>query len=160
MRVRWTPEGAAAAVNGLLVLLVPMGLAAYLSSFGTAVRPPGWPQVRAWLQVLIGSGVAALPFAVLCAWRTFVHARTRRRGQASGWSGVLEGGACGFAVALLVLAPGIVLRPLDAKPYVVVYGGAATVIGLAIGFVLRLVALGVLALAPSRDSARPGDRLC
>jgi len=145
----------AAAVNGLLVLLVPIGFALYAMSTDQRVRPSGWPQVRAWLRAPIEAGVVAMPFAMVAAWRTWVHARLRRQGQGSGWKGVLEGGALGLALALLVLAPGIVLSPLQALPYVVAYGGLATAIGLVIAFVLRLVALAVLRRIGGLPSGNP-----
>jgi hypothetical protein len=153
MHHRWTPEGVAAAVNGALVFLVPVALAAYASSVDTAVRPEGWPQTRAWLAGLVGAGAVASPFVMVAAWRTWVHARRLRQGLGTGWSGVLEAGALGLALALLVLAPGIVFRPLEAPPYVVAYGGGAVVVGLTIGLVLRGAAL--IALRFARQPARP-----
>ncbi len=45
---------------------------------------------------------------------------------------------------LLVLLPGIVTRPREAAPYIIVYGGAALVVGLAVGVLLRMTALAIL----------------
>ncbi len=49
---------------------------------------------------------------------------------------ILEGAACGFAGALLVLLPGILTKPTQAPPYVIAYGGLAAVLGLAVGVIL------------------------
>ena len=65
-------------------------------------------------------------------------------GGGNGWQGVLEAGAAGFVIALWVLAPGIAMQPTKAPPYVIFYGGAALILGLAIGVVLRMAAMLVL----------------
>jgi hypothetical protein len=52
-----------------------------------------------------------------------VHARRYCEQRAGGWQGVAEAGAAGLFIALIVLARGIMTRPGDAPPYVVVYGG-------------------------------------
>ncbi len=56
----------------------------------------------------------------------------------------LEAGLCGLGTALLYLAPGIVTRPMEAPPYVIVYGGAALILGLLVGLFLRAAAVLVL----------------
>jgi hypothetical protein len=50
---------------------------------------------------------------------------------------------------MIVLAPGIVTRPFDAAPYIIAYGRAALLLGLLIGFILRLIALAVLRIQPA-----------
>jgi hypothetical protein len=57
---------------------------------------------------------------------------------------VLEAGACGFVLALVYFAPGILTRPRDAPPYVIFYGGIALVLGLIVGLLLRTAAILVL----------------
>jgi hypothetical protein len=146
----------AAVVNGLIVLVLPFAVAAVGSSMGfgrmensVTVHPPGWSGLLAAIQGLIAVGMVLLPFAVLAAWRTWVHARRWRDRGDRGWQGVAEAGACGVGAALLVLLPGIVTRPMDAAPYVTVYGGAALVVGLVVGLLLRMAALVVLKLTNS-----------
>jgi hypothetical protein len=87
---------------------------------------------------------AAVNGVAVTAWRTWVHARNWREHRGRGWQGVAEGSAVGFAVALLILLPSIIRRPLDAPPYVLAYGGLAAIVGLVIACVLRLVAVLVL----------------
>ena len=66
---------------------------------------------------------------------------------------VLEGGLVGFAVALWVLLPGIVTRPLDAPPYLIAYGGFAVVVGVICGLVLRTTgAIAMYVLLRRRSS--------
>jgi len=66
------------------------------------------------------------------------------RWSVRGWSGVAEAAACGFVVALLYLAPGILRRPADALPYVAFYGTAAAIVGTIVGTFLRVTARIVL----------------
>ena len=109
------------------------------------VNPPS----VAWLVFVNLMQLGALivlisPLALVAAWRTWVHAARYRSGGGNGWQGVLEAGAAGFVIALWVLAPGIAMQPTKAPPYVIVYGGAALILGLAIGVVLRMAAMLVL----------------
>jgi hypothetical protein len=100
-----------------------------------------------WAQRLsvVTSYLAILSmFAAPAAVRTFVHARRWLESGRSGVQGILEAGLCGFGGALVVLMPGIVTRPTEAPPYVVAYGGLATVLGLCVGVVLWLTATIVL----------------
>jgi hypothetical protein len=60
--------------------------------------------------------------------------------------GVGEAGACGLVLGVMYLAPGIVTRPAEAPPYVMVYGGASLLLGLLMGLVLRGTAILVLRL--------------
>jgi hypothetical protein len=144
-------EAVAAIVNGLIVLLLPLLfiLAASVFSFDSntsvTVRPPGvWP-ILGVISAAFEMSAIMLPFAMLAGWRTWIHASRDDR-QSSGWRGVLEAGACGVIVALAVLAPGIVTRPLEAPPYVIAYGGAALIVGVVVGLILRATALLVLKL--------------
>jgi hypothetical protein len=157
------PEFITAVVNGLIVLLLPSAIVAVGSSLGlgrsqysVTVRPPGWSGFLAAIQELIGLGKTMIPFAALAAWRTWVHARRWRARGDRGWQGVAEAGACGFGPVLLLLLPGIVTRPREAAPYIIVYGGAALVVGLAVGVLLRVTALAILKLT---EPAEPDDRL-
>src|SRR5262249_31783242 len=93
-----------------------------------------------------------VPLALVAGWRTSVHARRYVRPENRGWQGVAESAAVGFVIALAVLARGIVMRPLDAPPYLIADGGGALRLGLAIGLVLRAAAMCVLAvLSPAID---------
>jgi hypothetical protein len=52
-------------------------------------------------------------------------------------------------VAVLYLGRGIVTRPLEAPPYVIVYGTAAAILGAIVGVVLRMIGTVVLRLSKS-----------
>jgi hypothetical protein len=136
-------ETIVAGINGLLVVLGPpvlLGITGMLVT-DTAVHPADYSRVAGLLAVMTSMAIGLSPFGMLAAWRTFVYARRRRDRHDSSWLGVFESGACGFAMALMVLAGGIVTRPREALPYVLVYGGGALVIGLVVGLVLRTTAL-------------------
>ena len=144
------PDLAVAVVNGLLVLLVPLLLLAlgpFLfdgdSNTSVTVRAPGASVLRPFLNLGWEASVL-LPFAILAGWRTNVHARQWLEGRGAGWRGVIEAVATAAGIALFVLAPGIVTRPADAPPYVMVYGGAASIMGLLVGLTLRTTALLLL----------------
>jgi hypothetical protein len=150
-------------VNAVVVLLLPLAVLAIGSSLrpgpsgsSMTVHPPGWSGSRALIQAFLDVAKVMFPFAILAAWRTWVHAgRWRDRGD-QGWQGVAEAGACGLGIALLVLLPGIITRPMDAAPYVVAYGAAALVAGLTLGLLLRAAALVVLRLSGSGAAWRAG----
>ena len=156
-RMRGRPENAAAIVNGLIVLLLPIVLlvvGSYVqphSDTSVTVRAPGSSSRPPYL-FLMEAALWWFPFAALAAWRTRVHAKRWRERQVGSWRGVAEAGACGFAVALAVLARGIVTRPTEAAPYVIAYGGFALVVGLVIGLLLRMTALLVLRLLTRRQT--------
>jgi hypothetical protein len=142
----------AALVNGGLVVLVPQALAVLLpvllpDTHTVTVRPPDAPVIARTLRDLGQMAVALLPFAVLAGWRTRVHAIEWCQDGDTGWRGVLEGGAAGFLIAFLVLLQPTLLRPMDAPPYIIAYGGAAMILGLLIAFFLRITALLVLRLS-------------
>ena len=141
------PDLAVAVVNALLVLLVPLLLLAvgpYLfdgdSNTSVTVRAPGASVLRPFLNLGWEASVL-LPFAILAGWRTRVHARQWLEGRGAGWRGVSESVATAVAIVLFVLAPGIVTRPAEAPPYVLFYGGAASILGLLVGLILRTTAL-------------------
>ena len=145
------PEGPAAIVNGLLVLLLPPLLsviARYVfeghSNTSVTVRASDASAMMDALRGFMGVEVFLLPFAIFAGWRTAVHARRWLECRSSGWQGVGESGATAACLALLVLTPGIVRRPTEAPPYVLFYGGAALAAGLIVGLVLRTTALLVL----------------
>lgn len=143
-------EMLAATVNAIVVLLAP-SIALLVAMIGSVdsnasvtVRPAGASRVLPVVRSVIEMGTWMLPFAAIAAWRTWVHARRWNARKGSGWQGVVEAGACGLAAALLYLVPGIVTRPLEAAPYVMAYGGAATIVGLLFGLVLRTTAMLIL----------------
>lgn len=92
------------------------------------------------------SALILLPFAVLAAWRTWVHARRWRAGRTTVWPPLAEAAAVGVVVALAYLARGILTRPAEAPAYVVVYGGAALILGAIVGLILRTTAVLALTL--------------
>lgn len=139
----------AALLNGLLVFGVPTAL--NLLVFAAASRQP-WPDAMTGAQPSLTRVITeAVQFevvfaalAVVAAWRTHVHALRYQIGDSRGWMGVAEAAACGFAVAVLYLAPGILTRPSEAPAYVIFYGGVATALGAIVGLVLLAGALVVL----------------
>jgi len=125
---------AAAMVNALLVMALPVwGACATIGA--------GGPLLSA-LQIV----AAGAPFGALAAWRTFVYARKREAYPGVVWRGVLEAGLCGLAGALLYLSDGIVNRPTEAAPYVIVYGTAGLFLGLLVGLILYCSARLALAV--------------
>jgi len=106
------PENVAAAVNGLLVLVVPVAcVAAAVLATGSAparfTSLPAPPQTSPGLAIL-QAALVMLPLSAFAAWRTRVHATRWRAGQHQRWRGVAEAGGSGLALALVYLAPGIV----------------------------------------------------
>ena len=159
-QLRNHPENAAAVANALVVLAGPIALlilGAVLpessSDTNVTVRAPGGPYLSELTPIVVSmlSGLV-LPAAV-AAWRTRALVRRWREDGRGDWRGVVEAGLCGFAIALFVLAPGIVTRPREAPPYVIVYGGAALILGIVVGLILRAVALGVVRAASSRRNS-------
>jgi len=149
-------ERVAAVVNGVLVVLLPLALLVAGNSINfdqsdasVTANVPGSPRLLAMVPSLTRMTFVLLPFALLAGWRTWVYARRWCDRQDRGWWAVWEAGACGFILALLYLAPGIVTRPAEAPPYVIVYGGAALVLGVLAGLLLRTTAILVLELRKS-----------
>ena len=146
-------ESVAAVVNGLLVLLLPLvilvaGDNINVDDFDASVTAdvPGTPRIWTMVPILIRMSLVLFPFALLAGWRTWVYARRWCNQQDRGWRAVAEAGACGLILALLYLAPGILTRPSEAPPYVIAYGGAALLLGVLVGLLLRTIALLVLKL--------------
>jgi hypothetical protein len=83
---------------------------------------------------------------MLVGWRTWVYARRWRVAHERGWRAVLEAGAARVVPPLMVLAPGIVFRPMEAPPYVIAYGGLGLRIGLTLGVFFRITALRLMTL--------------
>ena len=139
-----------ALLNGLLVLVGSTWLLAWLPY--ADFREASGVTVRAEAATINEAAIArqtallVMPFALLAGWRTWVHARKWLEGRGAGWRGVLESGACAVAVALFVLAPGIVTRPAEAPPYLLVYGGGALLLGLLVGVCLWISAVLCLSL--------------
>jgi hypothetical protein len=150
------PENVAAVVNASLVLALPVAFAVALwigLGFDTD-RVTVTPYSEAWLALVnvLQMGVFLVlisPLALLAGWRTWVHARRYREGSGTGWQGVIEAGAVGVAIAFWILAGPIAMHPVQAPPYVMFYGGAALILGLIIGLVLRMTAILVLKLQGS-----------
>lgn len=137
IQIRHRPEAAAAVVNAVLVVLVPLAFVFFEHRrLGAAVGAP-----LLWRSVAM-----LLPLAAVTAWRTWVHAKRRRAGQATGWQPAAEAAATAVVVALAYLARGILTRPTDAPAYVIVYAGGALILGAIIGLMLRTTALVTLTL--------------
>ena len=141
----------AAVVNGLLVMLLPLavlvaGSDINLDNFDGSVTAdvPGTPRMWATTRILVPTSLVLFPFALLAGWRTWVYAKRWCNQQDRGWRAVAEAGACGLIPALLYLAPGIVMRPAEAPPYVMAYGGGALLVGVVVGLFLRTTAILVL----------------
>lgn len=141
----------AAVVNGLLVMLLPLavlvaGSDINLDNFDGSVTAdvPGTPRMWATTRILVPTSLVLFPFALLAGWRTWVYAKRWCDQQDRGWRAVAEAGACGLIPALLYLAPGIVMRPTEAPPYVMAYGGGALLLGVVVGLFLRMTAILVL----------------
>ena len=144
-------ESVAAVVNGLLVMLLPLavlvaGSNINLDNFDGSVTAdvPGAPRMWATIRILIPTSLVLFPFALLAGWRTWVYAKRWCDQQDRGWRAVAEAGACGLIPALLYLAPGIVMWPAEASPYVIAYGGGALLLGVVVGLFLRTTAILVL----------------
>ena len=149
-------ENVAAVVNALLVMFVPLAVVVAgsninLDSFDGSVTAdvPGSPRMWATIRTLIPIALLLFPFALVAGWRTWVHATRWCDQQDRGWQGVAEAGACGLIPALLYLAPGIVMRPDEAPPYVIAYGGGALLLGVVVGVFLRTTAILVLTFRKS-----------
>jgi len=153
---RPSPEVVAAVVNGAVTLVLPAVFIAIVSfaqrydryNYSTTVHPPDWSPLLAALKMVGSSALFMSPFALIAGWRTWAHARGWPDDR--GWQGVAEAAGCGLAVALLALGRGIVTRPLEAMPYVVVYGGLGLAVGLAAGLCLWITAAIVLRLMADR----------
>ena len=152
---RLPAEDVTACVNAAIVLLMPFAaiVAVWLMPEpGNTVTARVSSNLEYWTRNLFEIAAAFslfVPLALIAAWRTRVHARRYLKGEGTGWQGVVEAGAVGFGIAVLVLSRGILTRPAEASPYIVAYGGIALIVGLAVGFVLRMAAVLVLKILAS-----------
>ncbi len=141
------PERAAAVLNALVVLLLPLFIMAvgplvFDGDSNTSTTVHAYPVSMSGVVAPLGrTAMILMPFAAIAGWRTWVHTKRWGEGRGTGWVGVAEAGATAIGVALLVPAPSIVTRPTEAPPYVIVYGGAALILGLLVGLLLRTTAL-------------------
>jgi hypothetical protein len=147
-------ETTVAIVNGLLVLLVPLALMLAGNSLGfdsnTAVtRAPMSMRLPYIMSAAGQTALVVVPFAAVAAWRSWVYARRWREQQDRGWRAIGEAGACALLVMLVPNVPRILTRPLEALPFVIVYGAGVLILGLVVGFVLRTTAIVVLKLCGS-----------
>ena len=150
------PEDVAAFVNAVLTFLLPAALLLALfavhstsgldSNASVTVHPDRsfFELTGEFLSAWASTAKLFVPFSLIAGWRTWVHARRYREGRGTGWQGVVEAGVLGLLAALLVLSRGILTRPADALPYIIVYGWGAAFVGLAFGLVLRTSAHAVL----------------
>ena len=144
------PEDVAALVNAVLVLLLPLVLLTVgmfvFPSASVIVRPEESFYVSTARVVMNGALVLVplAPFAMLAGWRTWVHARRYRDGRGNGWQGVVEGGTAGFVAVFFMFSRDFATRPREASAYVIAYGGASALVGLAFGLVLWTAAVLVL----------------
>jgi hypothetical protein len=153
---RLEPEWQAAALNGVLTVIVPAAFAAYLDYTSDAVRPiqptPLSSAARA-LPVLLG----LVPVALLIVWRTYVHAREYRLTRSALWRGPAESAGIAGGIALIVMVSGT-MATWSRQPavlvvsYIAVYVAGTAFVGLVLGVVLAATALSVLHLR--RESAR------
>lgn len=151
-----------ALVNAGIVFLLPLVAAVVVGLFGarysngsTSVRVPGPDYAERQLKLIVAYVTATSPFAMVAAWRTFVHAKGWLERGDPGWRGVLEAGAGGFLATLIVLLPGILTTPAQAPAYVVTYGSLTFTLGLALGALLRTTALATLRVLTRRRATSP-----
>ena len=148
-----------ALVNAIVVYLLPLAFAAAVSLFapltnGTTVVGVDPDRARVWstrIQLIAAYLMGLAPFAMAAAWRTFVHARRWLEHGSYGLLGILEGALCGLAGAVLVLLPASIMKPTQAPPYLIAYGGLAAILGLAVGVVLWVTGTIAVRLVP-RDA--------
>ncbi|MEZ4455447.1 MAG: hypothetical protein R2882_02690 [Gemmatimonadales bacterium] len=93
-----------------------------------------------------------LPFAGVAAWRTWHYAVRWRSGPAP-LRPMFEPVMVAVVILAVVLGPGTLSRPQDAPAYWLVYGIPALAAALFLGFLLRQVALTILAVHGPRRSA-------
>lgn len=149
-------EYAAALTNFLLIFLIVIGLMASSSADGSAHVDAN--PFKAAVSTAVIAFMIATPLGTLAFWRTWVHAQRFMARQTTGWRGVFEAGALGFALTLPVVMPGVIARQFNpgewGQPqafvlglgYVGVYGLIGLVVGLVLGSVLWLAARVVLLL--------------
>ena len=135
--MRGHPMATAAAVNAVIVVVVPLAYV-WLAYHWAGVYVDG--------AMLGQSAATMLPFAALAAWRTWAHSKRWLAGEGPLWRPVAEAAATAFMVALAYLAHGILTQPAHAPAFVIVYGGAALILGAIVGVILRMTAVLALRL--------------
>ena len=150
-----------ALVNALVVYLLPLAFAGavalFANDFGngsTRVVGVDPDRARVWsnrIQFIAAYLMGLAPFAMVAAWRTFVYARRWLERGSYGLLGIFESGLCGLAGAVLVLLPASMMKPTQAPPYLMAYGGLAAVLGLGVGIVLWITGTIAVRLVP-RDA--------
>jgi len=148
---------AAALTNFLLILLIAAGF--MLASGPDSTHVYSNPTKAAFQNaaiVLIVLAVVVAPLAAVASWRTWVHARGYQTGNTTGWQGLLEAVALGFALTLPLVLPFVVARQFNPGPwgqpqafllglgYVGAYGLLGAAVGLVLGLLLWLSASIVL----------------
>src|SRR5262245_15937024 len=150
------PATITALANAVVVYLLPRAFAHVVRTLrsppdtSTSVTAYGPDYLMSRATTIVWYVAAVSPFAFAAAWRTFVHAQRWLEHHDRTWWGVLEAGACGLAGTVLVMLPGILTHPLQAPPYLIAYGTLTVLIGLVVGLILRVTALGVLKLWVAR----------
>lgn len=140
------PAVAATVVNAALVLFLPFVLrAANAPEPSVIVRPPGWMGTAAITRGFLAMAWPMLPLALLAGWRTWVHATRWMEGRRT-WRGIGEAGLCGFAIAAFAVSRGFVRQPAEALGYLAAYGPVGFAAGLAVGVMLQLIAMTILAV--------------
>jgi len=147
------PATVVALVNAVVVELLPLVVIWLLATFrsthsiGTTVvgRLPAGEHYARLVMHAAQYVTTFAPPAMAAAWRTFVHATRWLETGASGWTGILEAGFCGFGGIVLLLLPMLLMHAsLEGVPYVLAYGILAFVVGLGFGVVLWTTATLVL----------------
>lgn len=141
------PETLAGLMNAMAVFVGPivlLGAGGLVESCETSSSVSADDPHTSALGVVATLAGVLVPFAAVAFWRTRTLARRWIRSDAGDWQGVLEAGAVGLAVALMVLLPGTLHDPRSAPPYIAVYGTSGAILGLIVGWILRFVALTTL----------------
>ena len=142
-------ENAAALTNFFLIFAVATVVTAFSPDSVVVYSNPTKAAFQHAAILLLAAG----PAAVIASWRTWVHARGYVTKGTTGWQGVFEAGAIGFALKLPAVLPGVAVRQFNPEPwgqpeafllglaYVGIYGVMGLGVGLVLGLVLRFAAL-------------------
>jgi MFS family permease len=152
------PEWRAAALNGALMLIVPMAWLAY-GDYTWEVGRPSPPTMLSSTLRSIPVALGFAPVALLVVWRTYVHSRAYRLARSRVWRGPAESAGIAGGMALVVMA-GATTAAWAREPaslvlaYIAFYAGAAALAGLALGILLAASALLVLHASRDGDGRR------